>query len=76
MHKSRIQFLSSLLGLLLLVPTARAGDGIIEAFESPEYPFLLGIQWHPEKDLNHPVYSTVMEKFLEASSVHVNTSAT
>ena len=25
-----------------------ASDGIIEAFESSEHPFVLGVQWHPE----------------------------
>lgn len=28
--------------------TARAKDGVIEAIESNSYPFLVGIQWHPE----------------------------
>ena len=27
---------------------AWASDGIIEAIEMPDYPFLLGVQWHPE----------------------------
>lgn len=27
----------------------RANDSVIEAFEMPEYPFLIGVQWHPEK---------------------------
>jgi putative glutamine amidotransferase len=31
-----------------LVPTAWADDGIVEALEDPNYPFLLGVQWHPE----------------------------
>ena len=31
-----------------LVPTAVAPDGLIEAVESPEAAFLLGVQWHPE----------------------------
>lgn len=28
--------------------SARAKDGVIEAIESTTYPFLLGVQWHPE----------------------------
>ena len=31
-----------------LMVSATAPDGIIEAVEMPGYPFLLGIQWHPE----------------------------
>lgn len=31
-----------------LVVCGRAPDGIIEALEKPDYPFLLGVQWHPE----------------------------
>jgi putative glutamine amidotransferase len=32
-----------------LEPVAFAENGVIEAFESPRYPFLLGLQWHPER---------------------------
>lgn len=28
--------------------SAKSGDGFAEAIETPEYPFLLGVQWHPE----------------------------
>ncbi len=28
--------------------SGRANDGVIEAIESKEYPFVLGLQWHPE----------------------------
>lgn len=34
----------------------RASDGLIEAFEMPGYPYLQGVQWHPEylyKDYAH-----------------------
>lgn len=37
------------LGMSLKV-SATAHDSIIEAFEMPEYPFLIGVQWHPEKE--------------------------
>lgn len=29
---------------------ATARDGVVEAFEKPDYPFLMAVQWHPEKD--------------------------
>lgn len=32
-----------------LVVTARAPDGVVEALEAPDHPFLLGVQWHPEE---------------------------
>lgn len=32
----------------VLVPVAYAPDGLIEAVEAPEQPFMLGVQWHPE----------------------------
>ena len=31
-----------------LTATGWASDGIIEALEKPDYPFFLGVQWHPE----------------------------
>jgi putative glutamine amidotransferase len=32
-----------------LVVTARSSDGVVEAAEAPGHPFLLGVQWHPER---------------------------
>lgn len=31
-----------------LICSAKAMDGVIEAFEHVNYPFLMGVQWHPE----------------------------
>ena len=28
--------------------TAYADDGVVEAVEDPAYPYLVGVQWHPE----------------------------
>ncbi len=32
-----------------LVVTARAPDGVIEGLEDPARPFVVGVQWHPER---------------------------
>ncbi len=50
-----------------LAPTAVAEDGIVEAFERVDYPYLQALQWHPERDLASPVNRIVIEKFLQAS---------
>ena len=31
-----------------LIPGGVASDGIVEEIELPDYPFLIGVQWHPE----------------------------
>ncbi|MEU5959983.1 gamma-glutamyl-gamma-aminobutyrate hydrolase family protein [Micromonospora parva] len=33
-----------------LTVTGWAGDGVVEAVEDPERPFVLGVQWHPENE--------------------------
>lgn len=33
-----------------LTVTGWASDGTIEVCEDPSAPFVLGVQWHPEKD--------------------------
>ncbi|WP_292592492.1 gamma-glutamyl-gamma-aminobutyrate hydrolase family protein [Mesorhizobium sp.] len=32
----------------VFVVSARAEDGVVEAFEAPGRPFVIGVQWHPE----------------------------
>ena len=38
---------------------AKSDDGLIEAVESQDHPFQIGVQWHPERmlELNHDLYS-------------------
>lgn len=31
-----------------LIVSGRASDGLTEAIEMPDYPFLIGVEWHPE----------------------------
>ena len=35
------------------VVTARAPDGVIESIEDPARPFVIGVQWHPERMVDH-----------------------
>jgi putative glutamine amidotransferase len=49
---------------------AVADDGVTEAVELEDYPFLTAIQWHPERDMNNPVNRIIMEKFLQAAGRH------
>lgn len=45
----------------------RSSDGLIEALEMPDYPFLMGVQWHPEflyEGCNHA--SKLFLAFIEA----------
>ncbi len=44
------------------IVSARSSDGLIEAFESINHPFVLGVQWHPE-DLFHK-YPSMAKLFL------------
>ena len=48
--------------------TARAADGIIEAFDVPGDQFIMGIQWHPEKTF----YATHDKKSAEIVKIFVD----
>jgi len=49
-----------------LRPAAVAEDGVVEVIERPDYPFLMAVQWHPERDMDIPVNRLIFNKFLEA----------
>jgi putative glutamine amidotransferase len=46
-------------------PFAYAPDGVIEAFYAERRPFVLGIQWHPER-MNTPLTDLLFKKFVGA----------
>lgn len=47
---------------------ATAPDGVVEAIESTEHPFVLGVQWHPELMIDHyPVAGRIFEHFIKAA---------
>ncbi|MBN1764690.1 MAG: gamma-glutamyl-gamma-aminobutyrate hydrolase family protein [Sedimentisphaerales bacterium] len=49
-----------------LLAAAVADDGVVEAIERPDYPFLLAVQWHPERDMDNPINRGIVECFLRA----------
>ena len=49
-----------------LTVSARAPDGIIEAIESTQYRFLVGVQWHAEY-ANTQLDNNLFKEFIKAS---------
>ncbi len=44
-----------------------ASDGLVEAMEMPEYPYLVAVQWHPEYLWqNHQAAANLFKSFVEA----------
>jgi len=49
------------------IASARANDNMIEAIESPQHRFAVGVQWHPEAMLPHdPNQATLFKAFMQA----------
>jgi len=46
---------------------ARAEDGVVEAFRAESHPFLLGLQWHPEANIDSPGGLPLIRSLVEAS---------
>jgi putative glutamine amidotransferase len=47
---------------------ARAADGVVEAAEMDDHPWLVGIQWHPELSaMNDPVQQRLFSRFVQAT---------
>ncbi|MEI8241948.1 MAG: gamma-glutamyl-gamma-aminobutyrate hydrolase family protein [bacterium] len=54
-----------------LVVTARADDGTIEALEGTDpRRFILGVQWHPERDADLDLRRKIFEAFVQAAAAH------
>jgi len=47
--------------------SAYADDGTIEAIEGTDYPFLLGVQFHPEFMLNNSHMLSIYQSFIQAA---------
>jgi putative glutamine amidotransferase len=48
--------------------SATAPDGVIEAIESSDHPFLIGVQWHPERGGEKRHDRLLFEGFVRACS--------
>jgi putative glutamine amidotransferase len=46
---------------------ARSPDNLIEAFCREDYPFLMGIQWHPERQLEEELSVCIFNSFVKAA---------
>ncbi len=50
-----------------LVAFAYSQDNIIEALYKEDYPFLVGVQWHPERLINDELSRCLFHKFIKAA---------
>ena len=55
-----------------LVATATAPDGVIEAIESPEQDFCLGVQWHPENFWRTGEFDGLFTAFVAAARLRLD----
>ncbi|MFH1262627.1 MAG: gamma-glutamyl-gamma-aminobutyrate hydrolase family protein [Pseudomonadota bacterium] len=46
--------------------SAKADDGVIEGIELPSHPFALGVQWHPEDEMDKSSSKKLFRAFLQA----------
>ncbi len=51
-----------------ILVSARARDGVVEAIESPDAPFALGVQWHPEAVAAHEARHAALYRGLVAAA--------
>ncbi|MBI1757129.1 MAG: gamma-glutamyl-gamma-aminobutyrate hydrolase family protein [Fimbriimonas ginsengisoli] len=47
--------------------TAKAEDGTVEALEASDRPWMLAVQWHPERSLDDPLNKRLFEEFVAAA---------
>jgi len=51
-----------------LQPVAVADDGVVEAYEGVDYPFLLGVQFHPELRSFDKPFAHIFDEFVAAAA--------
>lgn len=48
---------------------ASAADGLVEAMEHQQHPWMIGVQWHPELSLNNPPHQQLFQALVKAALV-------
>jgi len=43
-------------------------DGMVEAIEATDHPWMVGVQWHPERTFNDPESRKLFEAFIQAAT--------
>lgn len=51
-----------------LMVSATSSDGLAEAIELPNYPFLIGVQWHPERLIKNKMWLKLFKAFVDTST--------
>jgi len=58
------------------VVAARSSDGVVEALEDSRRPFVIGVQWHPERMVDrHPSQRRLFAAFVEAARARLRERA-
>ena len=59
-----------------LAVAAQAADGVIEAVELPDHPWLIGVQWHPEMSAaDDPRQQRIFDDFIAAAAEYKRSRA-
>jgi putative glutamine amidotransferase len=49
---------------------ARGDDGTVEAIEAEDRPWMVGVQWHPERTADDPATQRLFREFIEAARAY------
>ena len=55
-----------------LLPTAFSPDGLVEAMEHPAYRWVVGVQWHPERDEVKDAFRPLFADFVAQAAARVS----
>lgn len=53
---------------------AQAADGVIEALEHLQHPWMMALQWHPEMSADHPAHQRLFKSFVMAARGELSNS--